>query len=123
MAEDEKPEGWEEWMDNPLCIDQPEGAEIVEAPIYQMQIKQPYGQWMPYSNPRRDRDEVTSIQAFHHTKHPDEPGLRVLKGVLTWTVDEVPGDGDSQTPAAEIVTRNEQIMKRRQIPNTEQSGT
>lgn len=109
---------WEEWMDNPLLVDQPEGVEVVNPATWQMQLKQPNGSWAPLNNARNDRDEVTRIQAYYLSKEPDPP-VRILKRVVTWTVDEVPGDGEGQTPAAEILTRNEAITQRVLTKGTE----
>lgn len=114
MADTLKPT-WEGWTDNPLMIDQPEGTEVVEPETFQMQIQQPYGGWEPLSNPRTDRDEVTRLQAFYLTKDKDgqpEGKVRVLRRCVTWTVDEVPGDGDGETPAATILARNDKNTER-----------
>lgn len=110
---------WEAWMDNPLAVDQTEGAEITEPDTYHMQIRSG-DMWMPFSNPRTDRDEVTTIQAFHLNKHPDEPGIRVFTRRVIWILDEVPGDGTGQTPREEILARNKEIEQRRNAEQTQQ---
>lgn len=97
----------EPWRGNPLQIDQPEGTVVESEPVWVMQIRQPYGGWDPFSNPRQDRDEVTRIQAFHLNKDENDLDLRVWKKVVIWTLDEVPGHNEGQTPPAEIIARNE----------------
>jgi ABC-type proline/glycine betaine transport system substrate-binding protein len=106
MTDTEKPEDWEPWMDNPLQVDQETGTVIHVAPKYVMQDRQPSGAWQDWDHPRTDRDEVTSIQAFHLNKDPDDDGLRVWRCDVTWTLDEVPGHGPGQTPPSEILARN-----------------
>lgn len=107
MPDDESP-----WMKYPLMTDQPEGAVIENDPEYVLQTRQPYGGWEPFSSPREDRDEVTRIQAYHLNKDPEDMNVRVLKKVVTWTVDEVPGRSEGQTPPEEILARNEEITDR-----------
>lgn len=110
MTDDTK-DSWEEWMDNPLMTDQVEGFTFVEEPKFFTQTRQPFGRWDFFGTPRDDRDEVTRHQAYHINNDPDDP-VRVLKRVVTWTVDEVPGDGEGQTPTAHILARNDEIQKR-----------
>jgi hypothetical protein len=112
MTDTEKPGGWEPWMDNPLMLDQEQGFTYEEPARYHMQVKQPYGGWEPFTTPRENRDEVTRIQAFHLDKDPDDHNLRVWKRVVVWTLDEVPGRGEGQTPPEEILARNEEATKR-----------
>lgn len=114
MTDTDTPDGgWESWMDNPLMTDQQEGFEITEPPLHQMQVRQPDGSWMLFNSPRRDREEVTRIQASHLAKDPDDLDLRVLTKRVIWTVDEVPGHGEGKTPPEEIIARNEAATKRR----------
>jgi hypothetical protein len=101
----------EPWMNNPLMVDQPEGATVEDPPLYIVQTKQPYGGWEEFITPRSDRDEVTRIQAFHLRKDPKDTGLRVWRRDVVWTLDEVPGHGEGQTPPEEILARNEQVTQ------------
>lgn len=117
MTDTSEPQ-WDGWMDNPLMTDQVEGFTWEEPALYTTQTKRPYGGWESFGTPRHDRDEVTVHQAYHINKTPDEP-VRVLKRITIWTVDEVPGDGDGQTAAQEILARNEQITQRRLTKGTE----
>ena len=111
-TEASEPEGgWEPWMDNPLMLDQPEGFVHEEPAKYFMQVKQPYGAWEPFNSPREKRGEVTRIQAFHLNKGPEGAHLRVWTRRIVWTLDEVPGHGESQTPPEEIIARNEANTK------------
>lgn len=111
MSDVDKPEDWEPWMDNPLMVDQKEGFTFEEPPLYVMQTKQPYGGWEPFHTARQNRDEVTVHQAYHLNNGPEQP-VRVLSKRVIWTVDEVPGHGEGQTPPEEILARNEQITRR-----------
>lgn len=104
--------GWEPWMDNPLMVDQREGFELFDPPTYHLQVKQPYGGWEPFTTPRQDREEVTRIQAFHLNRNPADQGLRVLTRHVIWTVTEVPGHGEGQTPPEEIIARNDETTQR-----------
>lgn len=112
MTDIDKTEAWEELMKNPLAIDQPVGTEVTDAEVYRMQVRQPDGTWMPFDVIRTDRDVVTRIQAFHLGNDPEDTGLRVWKGVMTWTLEEAPGRGEGQTPPEEILARNEENTKR-----------
>lgn len=112
----------QDWMDMPLMVDHQEGVEVVEPETFQMQVEQLDGSWMPLGSPRSDRDEVTRIQAYYlnHEKDGESDGrVRVLRRIVTWTVDEVPGDGTGQTPASEILARNERLRTRLLTQGTE----
>jgi hypothetical protein len=112
-TETSEPEGgWEPWMDNPFAIEQPERTVLLDVTSYQMQSRQSDGSWEPFNNPRTDRDEITMIQAFHLNKDPEDRGLRVLRKQVIWTVDEVPGRGEGQTPPEVIIARNEENKKK-----------
>jgi hypothetical protein len=104
-------DGWEEWMDNPLAIDNPEGTTVADPETWHMQLREPGGKWVAFNTPRTDRDEVTRIQAFHLNDNPGDTNLRVWKRQVSWVLDEVPGDGDGQTPTADIIARNEENTK------------
>lgn len=99
-------EAWEEWMDNPLAIDQLQGHTVREDPLYVMQARQTDARWVDFNTPRQDRDEVTRIQAQYLTKDPQDTGLRVWKREVIWTLDEVPGTELGQTPPGQILARN-----------------
>lgn len=107
MADETEP-----WKNNPRMVDQDEGFVFEEPPLYIMQTKQPYGGWEPFTTPRDNRDEVTRIQAFHLAKDITDTGLRVWKKTVVWTLDEVPGTGEGQTPPEEIVARNDENTAR-----------
>lgn len=96
----------EKLLDHPMASDQPEGTRHVEEPSYLMQVKQD-GRWIPFLTPSTDRDKVTRTQAFHLNKDPHDVGLRVWKREVIWTLDEVPGHGEGQTPPEEIIARND----------------
>lgn len=100
------------WRQNPMAVDQPQGLVIENDPVYVMQTRQPDGRWTQWGAPSDDRDKITSIQAYHLNDDPEDTGLRVWKRAVTWTLDEVPGDSDGQTPTAEILARNEENTKR-----------
>jgi len=105
----------EAWMDRPFMVDQAEGTEIVEDDVFQMQVQQPYGGWEPLGALRTDRDEVTRLQAYYlneDAKGEPDGKVRVLRRSVVWTVDEVPGDGEGQTPASDILARNDMIIQR-----------
>lgn len=95
-----------------LMTDQAEGFEAEGELLWVMQTKLPDGRWVIDNTPRQSRDEVTRIQAFHLNKDFDDHTLRVLKRTIVWTVDEVPGYGDGQTPPEHILARNEEITRR-----------
>jgi hypothetical protein len=95
------------WKNDPLKIDQLQGYVIETEPVYVMQTKLSHGAWVQSTNERVDRDEVTRIQAYHLAKDPDDTDLRVWRKVTVWTLDEVPGYGEGQTPPGEILARNE----------------
>lgn len=101
----------EPWKNKPLMVDQPEGFTCEETPVYVLQSKQPYGGWEPLNTPREDRDEVTRIQAYYLNKDFNDLGVRVIERKVIWTVIEVPGYGEGQTPPEEIVARNEKITR------------
>lgn len=116
--------GWEAWMDKPLTVDQPEGVEATEPDTFQMQVRESGGMWRPLGTPRADRDEVTRLQAYYINKDSEngedgEDGkVRVLRRRVVWIVDEVPGDGEGQTPASAILARNDQITQDRFAEHT-----
>jgi len=111
MTDNGKPDDWEPWMDNPLLVDQLEGFTYEESPMYITQTRQPYGGWESFGTSRPERDEVTVHQAYHLNNRPEDP-VRVLKKVVIWTVDEVPGTGEGQTDPQIILARNDEITKR-----------
>lgn len=112
MTDTSNSEGWEPWMDNPLMLDQEQGFSLEEPVLYKLQVRQPYGGWEPFTTPRENREEVTRIQAFHLNKNPDDWAVRVIAKRVVWTVEEVPGDGEGQTPPEEILARNEETTRR-----------
>lgn len=112
----------QDWMDMPLMVDQPEGVDVVEPETFHMQVQQPDGSWMPLGSVRSDRDEVTRIQAYYLNREKDgdsDGRVRVLRRIVTWTVDEVPGDKTGQTSAKEILARNERLTERLLTRGTE----
>lgn len=118
MSENEEP-----WMSNPMMIDQSEGFTFTDEVVYQMQVQRPNGQWVQFNSERRDRDEVTRIQADDMRRRPDETPLRVWKREVVWTMEEVPGYGYGKTAPEEILARNEEITKRLlDTENKQQSG-
>lgn len=92
--------------------DYPAGALVFENVSYVLNYREEDGRWIgPLGSHKEDRDEMTRVQAFRADKHPDEK-RRVIRRVEQLWVDEIEGDGEGETSAAELAARNKKNTDR-----------
>lgn len=93
--------------------DYPPGALMWEEVTYVLNTQEPGDRWMgPVGANKRDRDEMTRVQAFRADKYPDEK-RRVIRVVEQYWVDEIEGDGEGETSRDELFARNQENTDRR----------